>query len=144
MIKIFLIIYLNICASILLHEFGHYITAKILNYKIVKVILGDSLFSLKIRKLSISPFILSGEVSAKIDLDKTSVLALFLHYFAGIYYQLIFQGFIMLYYSNLTIIICTTICNLITIISSLIPFLNSDITQFIKLFKMKKALASNH
>lgn len=52
--------YLLMWISVVAHEIAHYIAAKAIKLKIHSVYIGDRFFSIKFRKLNISPMIFSG------------------------------------------------------------------------------------
>lgn len=55
-------IYIIMGMSIILHELGHWIVAKIFKFKNVKIVIGDKFYSINTKYFRFSPLIISGYV----------------------------------------------------------------------------------
>jgi hypothetical protein len=74
LIKLILRIYFLFCFSVMLHELFHFISAKFLRFKDINICLGyEGFFCIKICRLFISPFMITGSVS--FSLDENNILS---------------------------------------------------------------------
>ena len=62
-----IIIYCLYASSVILHELFHVIFAKFFNIKIYEMKLGEDFFAIRIKRVSISPLIISGYVEFSTD-----------------------------------------------------------------------------
>lgn len=64
-------IYLVYCACMIAHEMSHVLAANLIGLRVVQVQLGENLFAVKIRRLSVSPNMLYG---SSVDFIVTDLL----------------------------------------------------------------------
>ncbi len=123
-----LTIYFSYFSRILLHELGHYITAKIFKSK-AELYMGNNMFRIKGKDFNFSIIALSGYILIQNYnyTKKQSIIVALSGLFMNLIYLAISIIFIDIYYFKISLIF-----NFIIIISNMIPTKNSDLYKIIK------------
>lgn len=130
MIEYIIKIYLMSILSIIFHEFGHIIAAKIIKADIRKICIGYDKLGISIGKIHISPLILSAYIESELNVDNKYKLTLY--FVAGILVNLSVIIYIF-FFVNISIISAWAILiNMSQILISIIPCKkDSDINQLL-------------
>lgn len=81
--KIIIICYITFMLQIIIHEGAHYIVAKVYNWQIMNITIGDKDLSIKLGILNFSFYPIGGCVEVKIISDNKDVFKKLLFYSAG-------------------------------------------------------------
>ena len=138
MIVEIIIIYLLIYIYIFLHELAHLISGFIIcgNKSIKKIKIGTNIFSMKFKKIQISPFISESYVEIiKDDLLKKGKIKSVVYFISGIIINLIIGSVLIFSYKKSIKIV--GIINYIYAIVNLLPMYNFDGHMILKIIRNK-------
>ena len=139
-----IIIYCLYASSVILHELFHVIFAKFFNIKIYEMKIGEDYFAIRIKRVSISPLIISGYVEFSTDdLVNISKLKCIFLYLSGCIANIILIIISLFLLNKFEYSLYLIIINAFAIIISLIPveFLRNDCVEMRKILKSKELKA---